>query len=247
MALSDRVRTAHGDAWQAEGRLRAPYGGGAVTFRGARLMASGLPTPKWNNADITGADFDRDSVVDWYAALDVPWGIRVPLELDVDLGEPLFEKRCAALLPTSFRPQVAPEGISVRRATTGELATYAAVELERFGGDEDLERRWLAPAIGAPGFRHWIAYDGRDPVGVAMTVSTDDLAGPAGYLAGVAVVDAWVGRGLVPHLASCAARAAFDAGATLVHANPDDDEREWITELGFIEVPGFLVRLIRPH
>ena len=222
-------------------------GGGATTVRGARLMASGLPTPKWNNADITSADFDRDAVIDWYAARDVPWGIRVPLDLDVDLGEPLFEKRCAALQAADCQPVGAPARIEVRRATRDDLASYSAVEIEVFGGEEDLERRWLSPAIGAPGFAHWIAYHGVRAVGVAMTVATDDLAGPAAYLAGVAVGADFVGRGVPAHLATRAARAAFDAGATLVHMNPDDDEREWLAEVGFVEVPGFQVRLVRPR
>jgi GNAT superfamily N-acetyltransferase len=225
--------------------LRAPFGGGAMTVRGARLMASGLATPKWNNADITAVDFDRDSVVDWYARHDVPWGVRVPLEFDVEIGEPLFEKRCAGLLPNEFKPAPTIKAISVRQATPTDLDAYAAVERVRFGGDDQLERRWLGPAIGAPGFHHWIAAFRDEPVGVAMTVSTDELAGPAGYLAGVATAPAWANRGLEAMLAGWAARAAFDAGATLVHTNPDEDERTWVAELGFVEVPGFLVRVVR--
>ena len=61
-SLTARVRAAHGNAWQVEGRARRAYGGGAHAVRGARLMASGLPTPKWNNADITSADVDLDAV-----------------------------------------------------------------------------------------------------------------------------------------------------------------------------------------
>lgn len=246
MTLTDRVRTAHGDAWQAEGRLRAAFGGGASTVRGARLMSSGLPTSKWNNADITSADFDRQAVIDWYAARDVPWGIRVPLELDVDLGEALFEKRCAALQASDFRPARTPDGVDVRRANSADLAIYSALEIEAFGGDEDLERRWLSPAIGARGFTHWIAFRGNSVVGVAMTVATDDLAGPAAYLAGVAVAADLGGCGLEAHLTTCASGAAIDAGATLVHTNPDEEERQWLAALGFVEVPGFQVRLVRP-
>jgi hypothetical protein len=100
------VRTAHADAWEVEGRLRAPFGGGAARVRGARLMASGIAQPKWNNADVTGTDVDWDEVHAWYAERGVPWGIRVPLELELELevevGSPLFVKRCAALFPDTF-------------------------------------------------------------------------------------------------------------------------------------------------
>jgi hypothetical protein len=51
--LTQRARTAHGDAWQEEGRLRVPYGGAFAELPGIRLMASGLPHPQWNNGDVT--------------------------------------------------------------------------------------------------------------------------------------------------------------------------------------------------
>ena len=40
MITSGVVRTAHGDAWQVEGRMREPLGGGVTEVRGARLMAA---------------------------------------------------------------------------------------------------------------------------------------------------------------------------------------------------------------
>ena len=46
-ALAERVWSAHGDAWQAEGRLRQSRGGGAVALPGIRLMSSGLPHAQW--------------------------------------------------------------------------------------------------------------------------------------------------------------------------------------------------------
>jgi hypothetical protein len=207
-------------------------------------MSSGLKAAKWNNADITASDFDVDAVVHWYAEREVPWGIRVPLEIDVRLGDPLYEKRCAALLPGTLRSIDALPGVRVRRATADDLAAYAEVERARFGGDEDLELRWLEPAIGAPGFSHWMAYLGVRAVGVAMTVATDEVAGPAAYLSGVAVVPDVAERGLEALLSSVAATAAFDAGAALVHTNPDDEDLGWMAELGFVNVPGFEVRLV---
>jgi hypothetical protein len=89
-----RVRTAHGDGWQVEGWARQVHGGGAQVVRGARLMASGLPTPIWNNADIEALDVDLEAIAAWYLARDVPWGVRLPSEWDLAIGQPLFTKRC---------------------------------------------------------------------------------------------------------------------------------------------------------
>ena len=99
--LEELVRTAHADAWQEEGRLREPHGGGVCAVQGARAMASGIRTPKWNNADVTHDQVDIKTLSAWYAARDMPWGLRVPLELSLAVGEPLFVKRCMGRLASS--------------------------------------------------------------------------------------------------------------------------------------------------
>jgi len=92
--LTHRVRTAHGDAWQEQGRLRIPYGGAAAELPGIRLMASGLPHPQWNNGDVTeAAAVDIERVREWYAELGMPWGVRVPSDQTWSLGRHLFAKR----------------------------------------------------------------------------------------------------------------------------------------------------------
>jgi len=96
--LGGLVRTAHADAWQVEGRLRERYGGGVYAVRGARAMASGIRTPKWNNADVTHSQVDIDALRAWYGSRGLPWGLRVPLELSLAVGEALFVKRCMGLV-----------------------------------------------------------------------------------------------------------------------------------------------------
>ena len=91
----ERVHLAHGDAWQAEGRLRARFGGGAVELAGARLSSSGLPHPQWNNGDLVElARFDLEAVRAWYAmrahGAGVPWGMRVPSGVPFQHGRFLF-------------------------------------------------------------------------------------------------------------------------------------------------------------
>jgi GNAT superfamily N-acetyltransferase len=78
-----------------------------------------------------------------------------------------------------------------------------------------------------------------------MTLFTDTGAGPSAYLGGIAVLPQWRGLGVEGWLASEALMAAFSAGATLGHFNPDEDDRVWALDLGFVEVPGFLVRVVR--
>jgi len=211
-------------------------------------MASGLPEAKWNNADIVDADVDRAALVAWYAERQVPWGVRVPLGIDFDLGQPLSVKRCAALVPEAFEFDLEHEprdrGVTIRRATRGDLAQYAAVEVAGFGGTEDVELRWLSPALGAPGFAHWLAEREGSAAGVAMTIQTDERAGPAAYLGGVAVIPQEDGRDIEQRLVSVAAQDAFASGVGLVHTNPDEAALVWLTAMGFVEVPGFEVRLV---
>jgi hypothetical protein len=237
--LTALVRTAHADAWEVEGRVREPYGGGWARMRGARLMASGIPQAKWNNADITAADADLEAVSAWYDARDVPWGLRVPLGLEVALGRPLFIKRCVGIVAGAFVP-LEPSAV-VRRARADEFDLVARLDAAPFGGDLEQSGAWVAPQLGAPGFRHWIV-EARGPAGLATTVRSDGDAGPAVYLTGVGAFD----RGGLDALVTTAVAAAFADGARLVHANPDDDaEAARLARLGGVEVAGFEVRVVR--
>jgi len=240
-----RVRTAHGDAWQAEGRLREPWGGGVAEVPGARLMATGLPAAKWNNADVTSGKVDIPAMRAWYEGRDVPWGVRVPVEIELRLGEPLFVKRCAGLRSDDLLLALPVRGLEIRRASVADLETYARMESEGFEDDLGLIRRWLEPAIGSPGFAHWLVESASGPVALGMTLRTDERAGPAVYLGGVMVLPEWQGLGVERWLASEALADAFSNGATLAHFNPDDEELPWVRRLGFVEVPGFLVRVVR--
>src|SRR5215211_6122729 len=137
------------------GRWRGARGGGTHEVRGARLMASGLPTPKWNNADVTAADADLDAVAAWYAARDLPWGIRVPVELDVAVGERLFTKRAFGLERADVLQVAGATDVLVRRAGPADLEAYDATDAAVFGDDPALTYRWNAPVLGLVGFEHW--------------------------------------------------------------------------------------------
>jgi hypothetical protein len=252
--LGELVRTAHGDAWQVEGRLREPYGGGVCVVRGARAMASGIRTPKWNNADVTHQQVDIEALSAWYGSLGMPWGLRVPLEFSLAVGEPLFVKRCMGLVASSgtesrLRRLGPAGGVQVRRIRADERDRFVALEVAAFGDDPATARAWLAPQFGVAGFDHWMAEIAGATVGIATSVRSDELAGPAVMLTGIAALPGPDARLVKAQLsAQISAQAAQTGpGATLAHVYPDDDEEAAaFAAVGFLEVPGFLVRLVQP-
>ena len=89
MELAARVRAAHADAWAAEGVLRE--GGAALPLRDIRVMASGLPQPQWNGADVTGPNPDLDGARAFYAERGLSLGVRVPAEMPWSTGMHVVE------------------------------------------------------------------------------------------------------------------------------------------------------------
>ena len=223
------MRTAEGDAWQVHGALRA----GATSLRGIRLMASGLDHPQYNNADVTAADADIDGARAWYAAFGVPWGMRVPVELPWTHGRFIFEKRLMGL----ERPAPRRRPRTSASPTTSTPSSRSTRRRSRCSA-----RAWLAPQFGAPGYETALAYlDGR-PVATGYSILSDGQAGPALYVAGVAVLPEARGRGIGAALTSWLIARGFERGATLAHLHPDDDAAARLyARLGFVEVPGFNV------
>lgn len=248
------MRTAHADAWQAEGRLREPYGGGVCAVQGARAMASGIRTPKWNNADVSHEQVDVAALGAWYAGRGMPWGLRVPLEIPLAVGEPLFVKRCMGLWASGGAdsgPRLVdpPGGVRVGRIRADERDRFVALEVAAFGDDPATARAWLAPQFGVAGFDHWVAEVAGATVGIATSVRSDELAGPAVMVTGVAALAGADARLVKAQLSAQIGAEAVPAGggATLVHVYPDDDEEATaFAAVGFIEVPGLLVRLVQP-
>jgi GNAT superfamily N-acetyltransferase len=242
--VDQRVWSAHGDAWQAEGRLRALSGGGAVELPGARLMASGLPHPQWNNGDIT--DIARISVEQmrtWYAARangrGVPWGVRVPAGWPFPYGRHKFRKRCMALVPDRLRGSSSDSGLTLRVASTADADAVARIDAAAFGDPIEQIRPWIEPHLGAPGFVVALAELEGQPVGAATSIVSDGMAGCCVGIFGV---------GVLPHARRCGiARAmthwllqcAFSEGATFAHLNPDSDAAAGLyARLGFKETAG---------
>jgi hypothetical protein len=203
-------------------------------------MASGIAQAQWNNADVTDACVDVAAIRRWYDARRVPWGMRVPLEITIDYGQPLFVKRCVAVLPRalSHTPRTS---ISVRREA--DPSAYAELDAAAFSYGVSEAEAWVRPQFSHSAFRHWVATIDGVPAAIGTTVGTDGEAGRASYLTGLArlpeaPVDAL--RALV----EVATADAFASGAEFVHTNPDSPEDdEILAALDAIEVPGLLIRL----
>ena len=237
-ALS-RVQVAHADVWQVEGRLRAPHGGGALEVRGLRLMASGLAGPQWNSGDVTAPDADVAAARAFYAARGAAWGLRVPAGMPWRHGRCLKTLRLMAAEGDAFAPAPVPRGVAVRAAGPDDLETVLAIDAAAFGQNPDEDRGWIAPRLGANGITTALATLDGDPVGTGLAIRTDDRAGPALYVAGVAVAAAARRRGVGAAVSSWLVAGGLEAGARFAHLHADNDPAARVyARLGFADAPG---------
>jgi GNAT superfamily N-acetyltransferase len=233
-----RVQVAHADAWQVEGRLREPWGGGALEVPGLRLMASGLPGPQWNSGDVTAPDADLDAARAFYAARGAAWGLRVPAQLPWRHGRPLLTLRLMAMAPEAFAAAPLPPGVAVRTAGPDDLEAVLAIDAPAFGVDPAEDRGWLAPRLGAQAVTTALATLDGEPAGTGLAVRSDGRAGPALYLTGVGVAEGARRRGIGAALSSWLIAGGIAAGARLVHLHAAGDAAARVyARLGFADAP----------
>jgi len=241
------VRTAHADAWEEHGRFRAATGGGTARLQGIRLMASGLPHAQWNNGDVRDPEMvDMAAVRAWYAARPLPsgealpWGLRVPSGVTWPHGRKLFAKRLMGLVPERFTTASPPPDVTLRQAGPADADAVLSVDTVAFDEDDAVERPWVEPILSMPSAVVCVAELGGAVVGCGHCVVSSGEAGPAVYLAGIAVLPAARGRGVGATVSSWLVERGFDAGGQLAHLHPDTDAAARIyARLGFEEVDGF--------
>jgi GNAT superfamily N-acetyltransferase len=243
--FDDLVRLAHGDAWQAEGHLRERFGGGAVELDGARLSASGLPHPQWNNGDLVDpARFDLAAVRDWFATrafgAGVPWGMRVPAGSFFPHGRFMFAQRCMALRPEQFVTARPPAHVTIAESGLHDVDTIARIDAAAFGEKVEQILPWIAPHLGVQGYTVALARLDGEAVGVATAVSTHGRAGCCVGVFGVGVLERARRRGIGAALSAWLLERAFDAGAMLAHLTPNTEAAARVyARLGFRATPGF--------
>jgi GNAT superfamily N-acetyltransferase len=188
---------------------------------------------------VTAADADLDAARAFYAARGAAWGVRVPPGIPWPHGRKLLALRFMGLDSAAFTPAPAAPGVAVRLAGPADLETILPVDATAFDEDPALERAWLQPHLGAAGVEVALAtLDGR-AVGTGYTVRTDDRAGPALYLAGVAVLPGARGRGVGAALSSWLIERGLAAGARLAHLHADNDGAARVyARLGFADADG---------
>ena len=238
MDLATRTYTAHADSWEAQARLRAPWGGAAVALRGIRIAACGVAHPYFNGADVLEADCDLAGARAFYAARGVQWGVRVPTGLAWSHGRHLHSLRLMALPRPQFVPASTVPGLSLRLAGPDDLDVVVGLDEAAFG--ETAGPPWIAPLLtGDPAVEVGLALLGEDPVGVAYTLRSDGLAGPCLYLAGVGVAPAARRRGIGAAVSSWLLERGFAAGAGFAHLQADTEEAARVyRRLGFVDTPG---------
>jgi GNAT superfamily N-acetyltransferase len=235
--LAALTRIAHADAWEAQGRLREPWGGAALALRGIRVMASGMPQPHFNSADVVAADCDLAGARAFYAARGVGWGVRVPSGMAWTHGRHVLTIRLMALPAREFAPAPGVPGLVLRPAGPADLETAVALDAEAFG--ESAGPAWFTPLLASTRVAVALALLGGEPVGTAYTLRSDGLAGPCVYLAGVGVAAAARRRGIGAAISAWLLERAFAAGAGLAHLHADTDEAARVyARLRFIETPG---------
>jgi len=242
--LDERVLVAHADAWQAEGRLRAPFGGGACQDPGARLASSGLPFARWNGGDLVDlAKFDPAAARAWYAqrafGAGVPWGLRVPADTAFPFGRLHVKLHCLALEPEQFMRPALPGQLRLGVAIASDVTAVARIDAVAFDAPFDECLQWNAPHLDAAGFTVVLASWDGEPIGTATAVLTDDRAGRSVTLFGVGVLAPARGRGVGAAMTAWLIERAFDAGATLAHLNPNNETAARLyARLGFVETRG---------
>lgn len=219
----ERARTAQADAWAAEGTLREPLGGGALTARDIRAMASGLAQPQFNGADVTGPDPDLEAARAFFAARGLALAVRVPSDMPWSRGRRIARLRLMAVDPAGFVPAPPVAGLALREAGPDDLGVVVALDSAAFAAEPVAMRDWLAPHIGAPGFTTALACLDDEPVATAYSVRTDGAAGPALLLAGVAVAAPVRRRGIGAAISGWLLERGFAAGARLAHLHADGD------------------------
>jgi GNAT superfamily N-acetyltransferase len=236
MALAARVRTAHADAWAAEGVMREPMGGGALVLTGIRAMASGLSHPQWNGADVTGATPDLEGARAFYAERGLPLAVRVPEGMAWDAGRRVARLRLMGLELRAFTPAADVPGLAVHAAGPDDLDAVLDLDVAAFGGDREVTRPWIAPHLEAAACTVALATLGGVPAGTAYSIRTDGAAGPCVLLAGVAVAERLRRRGIGAAVSSWLLARASAAGARLAHLHADTDAAARLyARLGFVE------------
>ncbi len=239
---SAKVFSAHADAWQTQGRLRAQYGGGTARFAGWRLMASGLPFAHLNAGCVTDVlTADLEEARAWYRSRTPAWGALVPSGSLWPHGPLVATQKLMAVQAGAFSRSAPPAGLLLRRASAAreDLEIIARVDSAAFGSDSPGAREWLMPLCGIEEAEVAIAEMGGAPVATGYAFRCDGDAGHTVYLGGIGVLPGARRNGVAAALSSWLLSHGFQEGAGFAHLQTDSEEAARVyARLGFEEYNG---------
>jgi ribosomal protein S18 acetylase RimI-like enzyme len=151
-------------------------------------------------------------------------------------GRKLFTKRLMSVEPGAFRPAPPPMRVTIRAGGPAELDAVVGVDAVASESSDARQRPWLAPFFDQPSATVAVAELHGTTVATGYAVRSDGEAGPAGYVAGIAVLPQARRRGIGAAVSSWLASTLLDSGAELVHLHPDTENAARIyRRLGFAE------------
>jgi ribosomal protein S18 acetylase RimI-like enzyme len=140
-------------------------------------------------------------------------------------------------VPASFRPSDPVAGLDLRPAGPDDLEAILAVDVVAFEEPPEVERPWLQRLLDHPATTVAVATLESAVVATGSVLRSEGWAGPAAYVAGIAVQPAARQRGIGAAVTSWLMEQAGDVA--LWHLHPDTDAAARIYQrLGYVEVEG---------
>jgi GNAT superfamily N-acetyltransferase len=228
--------------------MRATHRGEYRDLGGALAITSDGPLAAWNCIEAFTADDRRvEGLLDIGFALlrafDQPPAARLsPLDRPEGIEGRLRQRGLTEQTRTTsliFRADPAPirtnSEISVRVATPDDVGAYATIETQVMAPKERWAKGFLLGAALANVLDHdhtfYLACEGEEPVGIALAVREDDVAG----IYSVATLKTHRGKGVASTLTARAVTDARRDGATLICLQTDtgSDAMRLYASMGF--------------
>jgi GNAT superfamily N-acetyltransferase len=223
-----RQRAATVAVWRADVQTRA-YGGWAQ-LGDLALHATGIPVGHWNGCHVTGTDTPWADAAAWFAEREVPWGVLIPEESDVEPPGPPITTQRVMLRDLENLPDLPVLDL---RWDAGDDAT--AVQSDAFGDPLADATAFVLPKLLNPACAVVTAYLDDLAAATATLVVVDGV----GAVFGVGTLPGVRGQGLGRAVTLAVLHEARRRGCDLAYLNPSDLGYGVYARLGFTDAPGW--------
>ena len=228
-----RQRTAAWRVWQADVATRRH--GDWADLGGVMAHTTGIPVRHWNGAHLTAPEGlgSLERVAGWFAERHMPWGLLIPLELDLE--PPAMEQvTTQRVMLRSLQDLPVLPALDLRW-TSAEDATV--VQAAAFEEELAATREFVTPKLVNAACGVVTAYDGSDPVSTATLVVVDGVAA----VFGVGTLPECRRQGWGRAVTLAALHEGVRRGADLSYLNPSDSGEPVYRALGFEDAPPWQV------